>query len=266
MNNGFIYLHRSLLDSAVFASEKGLKTWIWLLLKASFKQRHISLRIGKGESIVTIERGQLLFGRFSAEEQTGIDGSTVYKWLKKLEAMEMVTIKSNSHYTVITICKYDEYNTPQAEQVTTTEQPLDSHRTAIEQPLDNHGTHTRKYKKVNNDKKVKEGVNAPAKKSNAINIEYARSYYRQLWRDAKETAPDAFGWVDAIGRTIKDDNLDAVLCMPDPIRLSDVIAWRKQYDVEDLKQILREMENSNLLHKYKSCRLTANNWLKRQSK
>jgi len=120
--------------------------------------------------------------------------------------------------------------------------------------------------KLNETTKPLKRERAPAKKSNAIDIEQARAYYRQLWYDARDTAPDAIGWVEAIGKTIKDDNLDAVLCMPDPIRLSDVIIWRKQYDIEDLKQIIREMENSNLLHKYKSCRLTANNWLKRQSK
>ena len=121
-------------------------------------------------------------------------------------------------------------------------------------------------KEIDKDKIKSKSKRTPAKKSNAIDIEQARAYYRQLWYDARDTAPDAIGWVEAIGKTIKDDNLDAVLCMPDPIRLSDVIIWRKQYDIEDLKQILREMENSNLLHKYKSCRLTANNWLKRQSK
>ena len=73
---GFINLHRTLLDSMIFSSQTGLKIWIWLLLKASFKKRYVSLKIGKGETTVTIERGQLLFGRYKAEEELCIDGST----------------------------------------------------------------------------------------------------------------------------------------------------------------------------------------------
>jgi len=131
---GYIQLHRGLMDSAIFASEKGLKIWVWLLLKASYKTRHVSVKIGKGESIVTLERGELMFGRFKAEEQTGIDGSTIYKWIKKMEDMGMVNINSNSHYTIITICNYDQYNTLNGGDVTAIEQPINSQSTANQQP------------------------------------------------------------------------------------------------------------------------------------
>ena len=59
---GFINLHRTLLDSMIFSSQTGLKIWIWLLLKASYRKRHVSLKIGKGETTVTIERGPFTFG------------------------------------------------------------------------------------------------------------------------------------------------------------------------------------------------------------
>jgi len=130
---GYIYLHRTLLDSNIFASEKGLKIWIWLLLKANYKQKTVGVKIGQGQSIVNLNRGQLLFGRHSAEAQTGIDGSTIYKWLKKLEKLEMIKINSNSHYTTVTICKYDEYQQNAVLEVATKEQPSSSQVTAEEQ-------------------------------------------------------------------------------------------------------------------------------------
>ena len=99
---GYINLHRTLLDSMIFSSQTGLKIWIWLLLKASYRKRYVSLKIGKGETTVTIERGQLLFGRYKAEEELCIDGSVVYKWMKKLEENGMISIESNNQYSIIT--------------------------------------------------------------------------------------------------------------------------------------------------------------------
>ena len=128
---GFISLHRTLLDSMVFSSQTGLKIWIWLLLKASYRKRHVSLKIGKGEATITIERGQLLFGRYKAEEELCIDGSTVYKWIKKLEENEMILIQSNNQYSIITICNYDTYQS----ENTNEEQPMSSRRTTNEQQV-----------------------------------------------------------------------------------------------------------------------------------
>ena len=119
---GFINLHRTLLDSMIFSSQTGLKIWIWLLLKASFKKRYVSLKIGKGETTVTIERGQLIFGRYKAEEELSIDGSTVYRWMKKLEENGMISIESNNQYSIITICNYDTYKWENTKE----EQPMNN--------------------------------------------------------------------------------------------------------------------------------------------
>ena len=139
---GFINLHRTLLDSMIFSSQTGLKIWIWLLLKASYRKRHVSLKIGKGETTVTIERGQLLFGRYKAEEELCIDGSAVYRWMKKLEENGMISIESNNQYSIITICNYDTYQAvnktneqPTNNQRTTNEQQMNSGRTADEQQM-----------------------------------------------------------------------------------------------------------------------------------
>ena len=157
---GFINLHRTLLDSMIFSSQTGLKIWIWLLLKASYRKRHVSLKIGKGETTVTIERGQLLFGRYKAEEELGIDGSTIYRWLKKLEENEMILLQSNNQYSIITICNYDTYQSgntneeqPMSNQRTADEQQMNSRRTADEQQMNTYNKDNN-IKKVNKDNKV----------------------------------------------------------------------------------------------------------------
>ena len=157
---GFINLHRTLLDSMIFSSQTGLKIWIWLLLKASFKKRYVPLKIGKGETTVTIERGQLLFGRYKAEEELCIDGSTIYRWIKKLEENEMILIQSNNQYSIITICNYDTYQgeninneQPTSNQRATNEQQTNSRRTAGEQQANTYNKDN-KVNKVNKDNKV----------------------------------------------------------------------------------------------------------------
>jgi len=150
---GFIKLHRCLLDSEIFSSKIGLKIFVWLLLKASYKKRFVPVKVGKGETTATLERGDILFGRFTAEEALNIDGSTIYKWLKKMEQMEMIKLNSNSHYTIISISNYDTYNTFENGESS-------NQVTAIEQPSNSHVTQTRKDKK---EKESKEVIEKPKK-------------------------------------------------------------------------------------------------------
>ena len=157
---GYIKLHRQLLESSIFASQIGLKIWIWCLLKANFKTRFASIKVGKGESQVKVERGSFIFGRFKAEDELNIDGSTIYKWIKKLEEEKMILITSNSHYSIITICKYDDYQQYETNEVATIQQPNDSHSTAIQQPCDT----TNNANKDNNVKNVREAAKAAAQK------------------------------------------------------------------------------------------------------
>lgn len=149
MNEGFILLSRAILDSDVFASQKLLKIWIWCLCKANFKDRSIPLKIGKGETIIRVKRGSFIFGRFKAEEELFIDGSTVYKSMNKLKEMNMINIESNNQYSIVTICKYDEYQQSDNYKVTTKGQPKDNQRTTKEQPSNT----TKNANKDNNDKK-----------------------------------------------------------------------------------------------------------------
>lgn len=101
---GYLKLYRQIIDSEIFASPNGLKIWIWCLCKASYKEKHMTIQIGRGESIVKLEVGSFLFGRFKAEQELDLSGSMIYRWIKRLEDLGMIKIISNSHYSIITIC------------------------------------------------------------------------------------------------------------------------------------------------------------------
>jgi hypothetical protein len=171
MIEGWIKLYRQIIESEIFASEKGLKIWIWILIKANHKKRFVALRIGAGQSTIELERGELLFGRFSAEDELGIDGSTIYKWLKKMELLSMIELKSNSHYTIIKVNKYNEYNDideqESSSQITTKEQQSSSQITTKEQQSSSRVTteeqQSNTLKNEKNDNNVKNEKNNKSK-------------------------------------------------------------------------------------------------------
>lgn len=139
--DGYIKLHRRILSSQVFANANALKIWIWCLSKAQYKEKFISIKIGKGETVIKLLPGQFIFGRFKAEEEICLDGSMIYRWMQKFESKEydMISIESNNQYSIVTINNWDSYQEsfeeneqPKNNQRTTNEQPTDSQRTANE--------------------------------------------------------------------------------------------------------------------------------------
>lgn len=126
--NGYFKVHRKILESQVFAHQTALKIWIWCLARVTYKEHFIAIKVGRGETIVKLIPGQFIFGRFKAEEELNIDGSTIYKWMQKFASpeFEMITIDSNNQYSIITICKWDEYQYLDYEEVTTKEQQSNS--------------------------------------------------------------------------------------------------------------------------------------------
>lgn len=129
---GYFKVHRKILDSQVFAHPIALKIWVWCMAKVTFKERFITLKIGKGDIVVKLLPGQFIFGRFKAEDEIGIDGSTIYRWIQKFSTKEynMVTIESNNQYSIITLCNWEQYQNGEEES----EQPMNNQRTADEQP------------------------------------------------------------------------------------------------------------------------------------
>lgn len=132
----YIKLDRDLLYSYSFANPNHLKIWIWLLIKANFKNAFIPLNVGKGFKTIEVKRGQLIFGRNKAEEELGLNGSLIYRTLLKFQELGQINIEVNNHFSVITICNYDSYQSKSDE----VEQAMNSKCTADEQQANNRRT------------------------------------------------------------------------------------------------------------------------------
>ena len=123
----YIKLFRKLLKSPIFENEKALKIWIWCLLKATHTDRQQLV----GQQIVNLKKGDFVFGRNKASEELKMNESTIYKYIKLLEKLQMISIKSNNKFSVISIEKWEEYQAKEQQEnnkVTTEEQQSNTNK------------------------------------------------------------------------------------------------------------------------------------------
>ena len=74
MLEGWIRIHRSLMEHRIFSNPKLLKVWIWCLLKARHKPGSVYIERQK----FCLERGQFIFGRKKGAEELGLPQSTLW--------------------------------------------------------------------------------------------------------------------------------------------------------------------------------------------
>ena len=102
---GWIKLHRQLLDSHVFTNEKLLKIWIWCLLKAV----HTETELLVGRQVIKLIPGQFVTGRHAASTELGMAPSTTWDYLQLLKRHGYIDIKSNNKFSVVTVVNWAFY-------------------------------------------------------------------------------------------------------------------------------------------------------------
>lgn len=106
MENGFITLHRKIMDHPLFQNSKLFKLFLTLLFEANFEdKRFLSKKYGE----ITIKRGQLITGRFKLAQLSHLKPSTVRDALVTLQKLAVIDIKPTNKYSVITIKNYSNY-------------------------------------------------------------------------------------------------------------------------------------------------------------
>ena len=102
MINGFMFLHRKLLDWEWFDNSNMVHVWIYLLLKANYQDD-----CWHG---IKIPRGSLITSVSCISKDTGLSIQNVRTCLNKLKLTGELTIKVTNNISIVTICKYDDYN------------------------------------------------------------------------------------------------------------------------------------------------------------
>lgn len=136
---GWISLHRKLMENAVWGDPNYLKLWIYCLFKASH-QDHEQLI---GNQMIQLKVGQFVTGRIALSDDLNrgvkpklrLDELTWWRHLKNLEKWGMLNIKTTNKYSVITIDKYEVYQDIQDKVEQETEQQMNNKRTSNEHHL-----------------------------------------------------------------------------------------------------------------------------------
>jgi Fe2+ or Zn2+ uptake regulation protein len=117
MNNGWIKLHRQLVNNEIFRHDRSAwHVFEYLLL------------------VVDRNNGRWSGGRHQLAELTGIKAGTVYKCLQRLQDAHMVTLESNNRYTVIHICnwiKYQDTSNSDSNNTVTSEEHLSNNTVTL---------------------------------------------------------------------------------------------------------------------------------------
>jgi hypothetical protein len=102
---GWISIHRKIFDNPVMTKPNYLSVWVYLLLRANYKEKKI---IWNNEK-VTIERGQFIGSIKQIADFYKLSKSTVAHILDYLERDLMIVKKSNKRFTLFEIMNYDKY-------------------------------------------------------------------------------------------------------------------------------------------------------------
>ena len=143
MSKGWISVHRQIWNSWVWDDKPFSKgqAWIDLLLLANHEPNKTLI----GNQIIHVKRGELISSEVKLSERWGWSRKKTREFLKVLQSDGMITKKSTSKYTAITIVNYEIYQ----DVGTTKEQQKNSKRTAEEQQWNTNNNDNN----VNNDNK-----------------------------------------------------------------------------------------------------------------
>ena len=174
MNNGWIKIHRKILDWEWYDEPNTFRLFFHLLLKANHKPKNY-----RG---TTIETGEVMTGLNLLSEQTKLSVRQIRTSLSRLKSTNELTIKTSSKGTIIQLVKYKEYQIVTSEttnQRQTNDKPTTTNKNVKKEKNINIPTQNAflKYAKDND-------VNYESKKSGII-LKY-KAWVQNDWRNGND--------------------------------------------------------------------------------
>lgn len=142
MQEGYIKLHRCILDSSWSRQPDFIAVWVYCLLRGNYKTADV---VTRGGGIVHLEPGQFITSREQISIGTGVQESKVERVLKVFKSEQQIEQRNCGYYRVISILNWSKYQQNEQEF----EQCLNNERTMNEQCLNT----DKKVKKVKKEKK-----------------------------------------------------------------------------------------------------------------
>lgn len=137
--DGWIKLHRQLIEWEWYTEVNTFRLFMHLLLSANHKDKN-----WRG---FDVKKGQVLSGRKSLSQETGLSERNVRTALKNLEKTNEVTIKTTKHFSIITITKWEMY---QASDQLNDQQVTNDRPTSDQQVTTNNNDNNVRSNNINN--------------------------------------------------------------------------------------------------------------------
>jgi len=210
--------------------------WLHLLILANYAD---------GESNgVAVPRGSLITSIRNLSKETGLTVQQTRTALRKLLSTREITQLTTQAYTLITICKYDSYQTRQ--YVANKASNIVSNTPSNTQPTHNQhttNTHSTHITKINT-KEIEKEIYKEKEKKGDGELPVSSDAYAKFVRWSEQNAP-------------------TTLRMKSPMTEEEFRKLKEAYGSDAIMDVLGRMENCvRLEKKYKSCYLTAINWIK----
>lgn len=133
MRGGWIKVHRKIVDWEWWSDHNTTRLFMYLLFMATHEDIKYQGKV--------IKRGQLVTSRAKLSLATGISERSIRTSLENLKTTNEITIKSTNRFTIITICKYEDYQLIENESDQVNDQQTaiqtTSNRPTIKQELKN---------------------------------------------------------------------------------------------------------------------------------
>lgn len=218
MMEGWIKIHRSLLDWEWYQDTNCVRLALHFLLKANYQPK-------KWKGII-IDRGQLVTTRGQLSEETGLSEMQIRTAIDKLDNCGFITKSGTHKYTIITICNYDYYQQKQ-DGCDDGEQPADNQQITSEQPTDNQQiTTTKEYKK----ERIEEYTHTLVDTKKGV-------------VGGKEAeAVELIEWIAT--------NAPCIASMPEPITAGQAVWLLQDYNVKDIRRLIATMQSKQAYLKH----------------
>ena len=146
--NGWITVHRKMLDHWVSQEPELFAFWMRLLIEANHSDKK---RMFNG-TLIEIKRGQTLFGLEAFEAKSGISRKKLRRYLAMLENESMIGRQKTNKYSLISIVNYEEYQLEGRQEA--------GKGQAEGKPRASQGQHLENVNTVDNEKKKDKGAAA----------------------------------------------------------------------------------------------------------
>lgn len=102
---GWIKIHRGLMDKGWFCKPEAVSLWLCLLMEASHSEKEV---YWNGRTTI-LKPGQFITGRKSLSEKTGIAQTTIERWLNVFESEQQIGQQKTSTSRLISVLNWSQY-------------------------------------------------------------------------------------------------------------------------------------------------------------